>query len=512
MLGRVAAAGSLGLLLAAVGFAEDDFDPATYPGLRGSALYPPPGLVKEKSEGGVTDAEPKWKDLDDWGPLGPKANRIPHDACDLCFTLEDNTGMDEYQIWEYLETDGPKGAIFLPRDIPNPVGGYVNTVDPETGEKIWYIGEEEYRGLTDEDYLTDTAARSIIEMKRIHLRNQSLLGNIPGLVSDGPNFDHSGFTVAIDEEHFEESRSLVPEFLEGVPVTVEKGTPIEALNLSSYKYRPIPSGDAVGVEFGYLDGEPQYSIGTLGPHIVVKPPQVSQCCKILLLTNAHIVKRYLDRSSVLGPVRQPPEDGDTTIGSVWHAFTLLYWGSPDVINYTWQRPDIAAIDTTDELQLVPFNYPEGTEPVRHLQYSKSKYVDGPSGKIEKNKYLKYNTKLKIWGTHTNGKVARFLESDICLTYQRQRNFIGSYNYYRVCGASRIKSEDAQSGDSGALVTQKGTGNRDVVGMIFAKDTGSTDTYIIPGEDIKSAFSSAGKPFSHYWGTMQAYDEPATTPK
>ncbi len=240
------AASVLVLLLAAPVFAEDIHIPAIEPEEEYEGLVIGQDITQEELAPSIEDdAKPDWKDLKDRGPLGLATNRVPHDACEMCFTVPDQDTIDEYQIYEYIETDLPQGDTIIRRHIPNPAPGYVETTDLETGERIWYIGEEEYRGMTDEDKSSDEAPHSIIEMHRIHMRHVHELGSIPGVIEDGP--DGKGFSVTIDPEHFEESRHLVPPFLEGVPVEVKEGEPIELLgDLISYEFRPLPSGAAIG--------------------------------------------------------------------------------------------------------------------------------------------------------------------------------------------------------------------------------------------------------------------------
>ena len=474
----------------------------------------------------------EWGDIADVGPVGIVANQVPHPACAMCFTVPGFEDIiNPYQIYEYMETDTPQGAKIVRRNIPNPAPGYISTTDPETGEKVWYIGAEKHSGRTDEAY-REGVPRSNIEMQRIHYRYIDQLGLIPGVVAHGPG--GRGFFVEILPEYFEQSKHLVPLFLEEVPVEVrvggriyfdgtevpsgegreevEEGAAIQGIE--PYKFRPLPSGANIGVKKGTRNGQSIYSYATLGPHIVRKPPYVTACCKILSLTNAHVITNYLDRPGALGPVWQPSpakSSNTTTVGSVWHKFVLKqYLRSTRYTNWTDERPDIAALETDSGLQLEPFNNPTGTEPIRRLQYESNKYVDGPSGVIVDHKDdLDEGDDLKVWGSRTSGKVAEFDEANVCIYPQFNLGFSGPLVEYKVCGASRIRSNAPGQGDSGALVTRKGTGKRHVVGVYFAYTSGTDHRYIIPADDIQAAFEYAGEPFSHYWGTKSDYRAPAT---
>ena len=215
------ATGSLIFLPLTVGFAQKTYF-AGADLLEGQSIHPEetrgePEVILDEIEPPILDETTlEWGDIADVGPVGVAANQVPHPACAMCFTVPD-FGSNPYQIYEYLETDDPRGAKIVSRNIPNPAPGYVSTTDPETGEKVWYIGTDKHYGRTDEAY-REGAPYSIIEMQRIHYRHVDQLGLIPGVVAHGPS--GQGFFVEILPEYFERSQHLVPRSLEGVPVEV----------------------------------------------------------------------------------------------------------------------------------------------------------------------------------------------------------------------------------------------------------------------------------------------------
>ena len=213
----------------------------------------PVGTTDE--EAGGTDPEeriPGWEDLaeDTWGPAGRTEEYLAHDACDLCFTLPNYS---PYTINEYVESDVEGGAVIIMREIPNPapeiqaredydpeIGGYY---DPETGERVWFIGNMAVVGPTDEEKWSPDLPVSTIEMKRIKARHLARILSIEGVNSFG--IGKSGFVVGVDPV-FSENQALVPTELEGIPVTVsEEGVAILNSHENAY-IRPIPVGVSVG--------------------------------------------------------------------------------------------------------------------------------------------------------------------------------------------------------------------------------------------------------------------------
>ena len=467
----------------------------------------PVGSVED--EGTVDeDAVPGWKDLSDsqWGLAGLASEREPHDACEMCFTVPK---VDEYQIYEYVETDGPEASI-ISRRIPNPAPLRDNevreTVDEETGEPVWYIGTQAFIGPTDEEPWSEEIPLPYIELKRIRRRYNATIFRIPGVRGFG--IGEHGFHVALLPE-YADNADLVPTALEGVPVVVEIEEEFTDFGHERQKFRPLPGGAAIATD----DGS-QYNNGTLGPHVVRDRPHVSLCCQFWSLTNAHVVKQDPTMNNVLSPVYQPapvfsdePESA-LEVGTVAYAFTLTSCktsNDPDCrldnipVNDTNRKPDIAAIMTALGSRTPPYNAPwTDLDPERKLYYSATQYENGPSGRIYDPRPGK---EVYIWGAF-NGGSATVKQIDRCITVTHDTG-----QRTRQCGLTLVESANTVRGDSGALTARRGTGKRDVVGVL---SSGVDDMRaIIPARDIQDAFQAAGWGFSHYWGTAEGYRHPAT---
>ncbi len=157
-------------------------------------------------------------DLQDpqWGMSGIASNRQPHPACDLCFTVP--ASGNPYQIYEYVEGDGPE-AVILPRRIPNPAPSPISRPTMTSdGEPIYYIGTQAIIGPTDEEIWSEYIPIPYIELKRIQVRHMNTLWAIPGVHGMGIGAD--GFVVKLLPDH-EDSRALIPDHLEGVPVSIK---------------------------------------------------------------------------------------------------------------------------------------------------------------------------------------------------------------------------------------------------------------------------------------------------
>ncbi len=183
------------------------------------------GSVGTTTEEGTDETDPEertpgWEDLSypQWGLAGLASERDPHDACEMCFTVPK---VDEYQICEYVETDGPEATI-ISRRIPNPAPLRVNEireeVDGETGERVWYIGTQAFVGPTDEEPWSEEIPLPYIELKRIRRRHDAAIFRIPGV--HGFGIGEHGFHVALLPE-YADNADLVPTAIEGVPVVVD---------------------------------------------------------------------------------------------------------------------------------------------------------------------------------------------------------------------------------------------------------------------------------------------------
>ena len=488
------------------------------------------GPVGETDDGTQADPEeeriPGWKGLneDTWGPAGRVEEYLPHEACDMCFTLPNHS---PYTINEYVESDIDEGAVIIMREIPNPapeikeradydpeIGGYY---DPDTGERVWFIGNMAVIGPTDEEKWSPDLPVSTIEMKRIKARHLGRILSIRGVNSFG--IGKSGFVVGVDPV-FSENRALVPTDLEGIPVTVElEGVAILNGHENAY-IRPIPAGVSVG------RGPTQW--GTLGPHVVrdTDTSDNGTCCEMLSLTAAHVLNLYnYAPSSVAGlPTYSPGKFAEPQyeMGEIGHVFQLQSCGglledigtgrlypppscnvySGNLVNNTLWRPDAGLLSYGTKS--VPFNEPEGDEPTRRMQYRSTKDVRGPSGITMT---AEVGDDHKVWGSvigaHDTGEVTAV---DRCRSFARF--YYPGAPVFRYCGVN-VMDYDTLSGDSGAMVAYKGEGHHRIAGMVVGGGTVGGTTEYVPASHIKEAFRRAGHAFSHYWGTDDDKWRPAT---
>lgn len=464
----------------------------------------PVGTTNDQTDAPGDDVTPGWEDLQDpqWGLAGLAVEREPHEACDLCFTVPRD--VDPYQVYEYVEGDGPE-AVILSRRVPNPAPlreGEVRATVDEGGEPIWYIGRQGIIGPTDDERLSDTIAHSYIEVRRIQERHQHTILSLEGV--HGIGIEAHGFVVNLLPSHAD-LRDTIPTTLEGVPVHVEISDVGVPFHHHGTRLRPIPDG--VGARTSYIPGS-----GTLGPHVVRDVPYVSECCHFWTLTAAHLVKDNMFLSGGTNSyVYQPwtnPLQVSNRIGTVDYAFTLTGCG-PTIeycevygpINYTNRRPDAAAVVTAGLRQPLFNEAEEDEDPIRRMQYRSSSYINGPSGMISEPRL---GRKVTVWGAVGGGNVGKITAINRCevLDY--------SDGYARICGITVVEAEDVIQGDSGSLVTYRGRGNRHVVGLLFGGDLASDDRYIIPALNLKRAFGQVSQSFSHYWGTKEGYRRPATT--
>lgn len=527
----------------------DDFD--STPTDEQSPGDGPVGTTDDQSDGD-TDTTPtglEWKDLSGYvGPLGRVDEYLPHEACDGCFTLPH---YDTYAIYEYVKADVDDGAIIIPRDIPNPapsvtehedydatIRGYI---DPDTDERVWYVGTQEFVGPTDEEKWSPDLPFSTIKMKRIQARHLDTILGIPGVVSFG--IGTRGFVVALQSAYRETSLTKIPETLEGVPVDVDLTDAVvtsanTTQTLATTRLRPIPAGVSLSV------GSSTNS-GTLGPHAVRDTDTASNgtCCEMLSLTAGHVANPWnasptrWDNQPAYSPAtphRKKPKATDR-IGAVDFVFARTYCGkvrldptlplsnparwiiplecrrSNNLTNHTHERPDVGLISYG--WRSVPFNNPERADPIRRMQYGTSKSVRGPSGRV---KLPKKNDKHKIWGSRTpansTGKVT--IINDCVRVYptpdaQRQ----AGDPITRYCGVNIMERYRTQPGDSGALVAYKGEGHHYIAGVFFASrvwpDGLRVDSVYTPATHILKALKTAKHPISHFWGTHADHQNPST---
>lgn len=453
---------------------------------------------------------------DDASPVGRVDDRAPHDACETCFTvpgLVSNT----YHIFERMQVGADEHII--PRLIPNPAPLRDDELlrddyDEETGEPIWYIGDQAHVGPTDEEPFSADYPVPLIDLKVIHRRHMDAILAVPGVHGFGIGLE--GFTVAVTPADGPLAAAALPTTIEGVPVTITLEAPSTLLNHQDTEFRPVPVGAAISVIHGIAVGpDVPYSNGTLGPHIVRTEQNIATCCQILALTAGHVAKALDEAMPTPGTriVLQPVLSSlnRKQMGTVRHAFTLLACNTPAdpdcerasaPTNWTWENPDIAVIDPlpTGNFNPVPHNTPTDTDLTRHLQRSASSYINGPSGKIME---ASTDHNHLMWGAVTpalsTGRVVEVNRAEVIEDVDKK--------YFKVCCINRVTVEGV-GGDSGALVSYAGRGNRHIAGVAIAGDPDGGIWYI-PADDIKTALSDAGLAFHHYWGTKEDYRKPST---
>ena len=455
---------------------------------------------------------------DDIGRLGNVDERFAHDACDTCFTvpgLPDNS----YHIFQSITVDGEEQII--PRSMPNPAplrddADPRGTIDPDSGKPVWYIGDQAHVGPTDREPFSQLYRVPLIDLKVIHRQNTDAIMGVLGV--HGFGIGKTGFTVAVLPEYATLATAALPTTIDGVPVTVSIEPRPQLIRHDSVLFRPIPVAAGISVLHGGSGGIVQSETGTLGPHIVRTEQNIGSCCQIWALTATHVVKSMDEAMPVPGTrlVFQPvtvshPFPFSHQMGTVRYAFELLSCntaGDPECtsaglpVNWTFRHPDVAAIDPypTGNFNPSPHNHPTGTDLTRHLQRGDTSYINGPSGKIME---AEEGDPHWVWGSITTaGKTGIVEEVNRHVTVRGVANKL-----YKMCCLNSISGIQAVKGDSGALVAYEGTGNRHVAGVAVAAH--HNETWYVPADDIKTAFSLADVGFNHYWGTKSDYRKPAT---
>ena len=218
------------------------------------------------------------------GPLGRVDERLPHPACDACFTVP-GLNEDRYTIFESVTGDDRENLIL--REIPNPAplseGEVRETVDEETGEPLWYIGRQVYSGPCDTDVVSDELQIPLIELKRTKAQQANTIMSIPGVHRFG--IGERGFVVTIAPGY---DATRIPQTIDGVPVEVQVRDLAAAYNHANERLRPVPTG--AGITSVRTGTTTLLNNGTLGPPIV---RTVGGCCQIWSLTAVHVVKHQL---------------------------------------------------------------------------------------------------------------------------------------------------------------------------------------------------------------------------
>lgn len=443
------------------------------------------------------------------GPIGRVDERLDNEACDDCFTVPGLSEEGRYQIFESVAVEGNTERI-IPRRIPNPAPVAEGETRPTTDgdEALWYIGSQAYSGPRDTDPVSSLLPnKTLIALKRIHAKKSRSIMKIDGVHAFGLNA--AGFEVHIAKGF---DKTKIPSTIEGIPVVVNVEARAQMAGHESSKFRPVPTG--AGIYATHPGTSTAWTGGTLGPHIVRTS---GGCCTIWSLTAAHVARQNLDSTppthgtiDFYQPYVNPLyEFGQTTVvfrlrscGTVANR-TNCDSASP-IANEATEAPDVAAIDPYPYGQktIPPSNYPIDTDPTRHLQEAWDDYTNGPSGVIRSSRF---GNTHRIWGAY-GGKTTGVVSGT---NLDVEIEFGGDiYLFHGVHRLTINPLNGPKSGDSGAAVTFKGTGNRHVAGVFFAH--GPLTAWYSPAADIKTAFSGAGYAFSHYWGTKSGYRLPATS--
>lgn len=481
--------------------ADDDFFP------------PGPG---SGSVGSVDDLPADDDDLEDWwpamvpespyeGPLGQVDNREPHDACENCFTIP---GIFDYEIFESVPIDDEESEHLIVREIANPAPLEEGEIRPthDGDEPLWYIGRQAYSGPQDTGPVSAVYDRPIIELKRIRARNTERILSLSGV--HGFGLISTGFGVWVLPGS---DTTAIPTTIEGVPVQIFVQKRPTFQGHPSTRFRPVPAG--ARISSSNAGGRITIANGTVGPHIVMMD---DGCCQVWSLTAAHVVREYLDDPlPTNGSIRvyQPTVQTTNLFGYVAHVFRLTSCGTPSdttdcygpgaITNDTMVNPDIAAIDPIPYgvKVAVGYNTPTGTHPTRHLQWSATGYTNGPSG-IARNP--RPGDRLDTYGAYSGKLTGRVFGTGLVVV---PTDITSTGNMlYRYCCLTGV-SAPTKAGDSGAIVTHRGTGSRHVAGVHVVGD--GTSAWSIPSQHIAAAFSAISKRFHHYWGTKSAYRLPAT---
>jgi hypothetical protein len=435
--------------------------------------------------------------LPDLQSVPPQA-KLSHPACPTCFTYACS---DCYNIMEEI----PGTGLTIARQIPNPSPLEPDEqrleFDPETGLPIWYIGRQPYVGPTDEQPFSPAYPAPLIDLKRIQLHEQEKIFSISGVHSFG--IGEKGFVVYLTPEH-RHNDILVPQEIQGVPVEVKFAEPFEPTSHWLTRFAPVPAGVSVGARV-FVPGQGTAStVGTLGPHIVRYTSEV----RIHSLTSGHVLK-LMDApvSSVVVYQPTPASSNARQWGTLVRGFQHvpcdtaadpLCQSSSAPINNTWEKPDIGVIQNITPADSYPHTSPPNSdEPIRRLQYGTTSYVNGPSGIIVTPAF---GTGTKVWGALIHapaGSVAELVTSVVSNFSVAGGSRRFKFQYLCVVNLERGLDE----GDSGALVTGNGTGNRHVFGVMFGRTPNqpTRGTFIL-AQDIKTALNNSGFPFDHFWGT------------
>ena len=436
--------------------------------------------------------------------------RVSHPACPNCFKVEGEFGIHETV---------PGSDYVITRDLPDPAplepGEVRVNVHPETGEPLWYKGNQAFVGPTDEELWSTSLPVPLIQLKRIRYRHDAELRKIDGVHAIG--IGENGLLVEILPEK-SANRRLIPSAIEGIPVVVEEtGAPIMISHAYTY-YRPLPVGAGIGSTL------PTGGYGTVGPHVSRDFSDIGRCCQLFTLTAGHVIQ---DLSLPIPSGRFIYSGGSASYGYFGFMFrltpctgqdrnTCLYFAGP--VNDTRWVPDVAAIghDTADNYPMAP-PCSGAQKPVRRMQYGTTSYADGPTGmvRIPTMSTCSGNC-LRTWGINAHHGTGKLRSTEVFdASAQEFPDGSGGTTtkwFYEGPFDTYNSTIAIVPGDSGALVAWDGS--RDMIGMMVAIN------YNVYGQFryalyerldyIQMAFSRAGVSFDHYWGTGSGKLNPSYT--
>ena len=411
--------------------------------------------------------DPSWEAFQQ-SPWSTK--RATHPACPNCFRINDGP----YGIFEEV----PGTGVVLSRDLPDPglLRGGPQEVDPETGEPIWYKGNQGYVGPTDEEPFSVELPIPLIELRRLKARHERQIMSVQGVNMFA--LGAKGFVVRLDPD-YAANRLHIPDNLEGVPVEVEEGSRMTLASHQNETYGPSPLGIGVplgiGIRSNALPPSPgNLANGTLGPHIVRDVANIGTCCQILSLTATHVVKNLDASPLVPGSPAAVVHQGNLSWGTVVKSFylrpcgtianTIPCYGPNPITNDMLVNPDVAVIAHVNTSHRDP--YPKSApcsgsrEPTRKMQYKRSSYVHGPSGLI---RIAHPGTSIKMWGAFSDAPKGTVQYIDSLAIIEDHKGFLYCLKPIDIASIEKI-----QSGDSGALVAWNGSSTRHVAGLTIGQ--------------------------------------------
>ncbi|NOT57047.1 MAG: hypothetical protein HOP18_20800 [Deltaproteobacteria bacterium] len=433
---------------------------------------------------------------------------MPHPACPNCYKVD--SGLPG--IFEKV----PGTDHIISRDIPDPAplgkGEIRPDRHPETGEPLWYKGRQAFVGPTDEEPVSASLPRPLIEVKRIRYRYEDQLIKIDGV--HGVGIGKNGLIVQIIPQK-NAHRRLIPTQIEGIPVHVEETEFLKGQSHEDRYYRPVPVGAEIISSASYFNG-------TLGPRISRDfSDGIGYCCQLYTLTAGHVIQQPSFPNSNVNNQRVVQQPAGRPYGYVAYMFRMTPCTdgtcrikSPK--NDLRIRPDVAAIGH-DGADFYPMTSPctGAAKPVRRMQYGVTSRASGPSGIIRIPTFSTCTGCLSVWGIHSHRTLASLKATEVShvIGYRNAAADGGQYVYYYIGPFDAFTPQTATvAGDSGALIAWDVT--KDLAGLVIGAS--SSPFYFYYGayqrlDYIKTAFYNVGASFDHYWGTAASASRPSTSP-